>query len=429
MMTLKKSLSVYFLSTLIEKGIAFLIIPLLTAKIAPAGIGKLSLITSIYAFLTPLILLNTGGAIYVEHFRNDNKAHYKRYFSTALFINFLAFIFFSLIALLGMNYFAGIINCPPYWIMALPLFCFFDALKMSVLNVLQIQKKPLYFSLVSLSASILNFSLSLLFVYRFGLDYMGRLSGIFISSLVIAAIAFFLFFKFDLITKKISKVFAKDILNYGLPLLPHAFGYLVLDVSDRFFIRHFSGDAALGIYSISYLVSSVVFILASVFNTSWTPFLYDELKNNNRGGDLKIVKITWKFIFAMLLFCLVYLLFIPVLYRLFINEQYYPGIQYCLPIVTGYFFMTVYLAFANVIFYYKKNHIFGLVAIINISLNLVLNYFLVKWYGPFGAAIATCISMFLFMATIAFYSNRVRPLPWAEGFRLFVSDVKKGKFI
>ena len=415
-MNLVKSFSVYLFSSLAEKGIGFLILPLLTAKLLPESTGKLSLITSTYAFLAPFILISTSGAIFVEYHKANDSQKFSSYFSTGLLINFISFIFFTCIILLGLDWFVVQVNCPKEWVLAIPLFCLFDAIKVTALSVLQIGKKPIYYSALSLAYTIINFSVSLLLVYRFGFDYEGRLSGIFISGVLISFISIFLFVKMRLLSFKFSFAFLKDILAYGVPLLPHAIGFLVLDIADRFFINHFAGKTELGIYSISYLLSSVVYVLANAFSAAWVPFLYDELKKNTKDADLKIVKVSYLYAVALLIFCILFILFLPVGYHIFINKNYFPGLQYSYLIVSGYFFMSIYLIFAGIIFYEKKNYIFGYIALFNILINLVLNYFLIKYYHAYGAALATCISMFIFMVVITYYSNKIKRLPWKAGF-------------
>ncbi len=414
-MNLVKSFSVYLFSALLEKTIGFLIIPLLTLKLLPASIGKLSLVTSTYSFLLPFILLSTSGAIFVEYYKAEDKSKFSQYFSCALLINFIAFAFFSLAAFLGLDWLAVKFNCPKYWILAIPMFCFFEAVKVALLSMLQIMKKAFSYTIISLSYTVINFSFSLLFVYNYAMDYEGRLTGMFISGLLIALVSFIIFLRQKLIVFKFSRVYFKDIISYGIPILPHAVGILILDISDRFFINSFAGETELGIYSLSYLFGSVVYVLANAFSTAWVPYLYNNLKINSREADLKIVKVSYLYALALLIFCIVFLILLPVVYHYFVNFKYYPGIKYTYLIVSGYFFMSIYLIFAGIIFYEKKNYIFGYVAFFNIICNLILNYFLIKYYHAFGAALATCISMFFLMLIIMYFSNKLKPLPWRSG--------------
>jgi len=382
----------------------------------PESIGKLSLITSIYAFLSPFILISTHGAIFVEYHKTDDRNTFASYFSTALLINFFAFLVFTLVILFGLDWFVKLIDCPKLWILAIPLFCFFDSVKLLALSILQISKRPLFYSIVSLLYTILNFFFSIFFVYKFEMDYQGRLSGIFLSGLLVAVFSFFLCYKMKFLTTKFQRYFFKDILAYGLPLLPHAIGFLILDLADRFFISHFAGKAELGIYSVTYLISSMLYLLSGVFFNAWTPHLYDELKKNTPESRLKIVQVFYVYAFVVFFIAIGFVFCLPLIYKIFINNKFYSGTQYAYLIILGYFFMSIYLIFSGIIFYEKKNYIFGYVALFNICFNLILNYFLIKQYYAFGAALATCISMFMFATAIAYYSNRLMPLPWRLGF-------------
>lgn len=423
--SLKKSLSLYFVSTLIEKGIGFFLIPIITNAIAPAGVGKLALISSVISFLTPLILLNTSAAIYVEYFKKENNTPYKSYFTTSLVINFILFLFFLIISILGISQFASFLECPPEWIIAIPFFCFFDTIKTVTLSLFQIQKKPGLYAIVSLLYSVLNFSLSLLLVYHYKMDYEGRLLGMLVSGILVFFVSIFIFFRTGLLTITINRSSIRDIIFYGAPLLPHSLGYIVLDLSDRFFIKHFNGASDLGIYSVAYLLSGVISILANIFNTSFNPYLYEALAKNTNESNLWLAKVYIRYIVLLLIISILYALCIPLLYALFIDKAYEGGIIYTYPIIAGYFFMSIYQVFANIIFFNKKNYIFGYMAVFNITGNVIMNYFFVMKYGPLGAAFATMISMGLFMIAIIYFSNKMLQLPWKKGMAENIGDLKR----
>ena len=111
-LSLVRSFSVYLLSSLLEKTISFLILPILTVKLLPESVGKLSLITSSYSFLLPFVLLSTGGAIFVEYYKGDDKNLFSQYFSSALLINFVIFLFFFGVSFLGLNWLSQKIKLP-----------------------------------------------------------------------------------------------------------------------------------------------------------------------------------------------------------------------------------------------------------------------------------------------------------------------------
>ncbi|HXB41970.1 MAG TPA: polysaccharide biosynthesis C-terminal domain-containing protein [Bacteroidia bacterium] len=78
----------------------------------------------------------------------------------------------------------------------------------------------------------------------------------------------------------------------------------------------------------------------------------------------------------------------------------------------GYVFWGLYMLFSAVIFYKKKTKFMGILSVLNISLNALLNYFLIKEFGAIGAAYATTISFFVVLIITAFYSHKLYPMPW-----------------
>jgi O-antigen/teichoic acid export membrane protein len=78
----------------------------------------------------------------------------------------------------------------------------------------------------------------------------------------------------------------------------------------------------------------------------------------------------------------------------------------------SYFFWGIYIIFSNIVLHAKRTGFLAWVSIINIMLNLALNYFLIMRYGAIGAAYATCFSFLAVTVIIVYKSNRLYPLPW-----------------
>jgi Na+-driven multidrug efflux pump len=74
----------------------------------------------------------------------------------------------------------------------------------------------------------------------------------------------------------------------------------------------------------------------------------------------------------------------------------------------------------NYIFYLKKTYFIATATIITASINIVLNYFLIKHNGAIGAAQATAISFTIEFILIWILSSILYKMPW-----LFFIKTKK----
>ena len=103
------------------------------------------------------------------------------------------------------------------------------------------------------------------------------------------------------------------------------------------------------------------------------------------------------------------------------DKRYIRATAYVFWIGLSYFFWGIYLIFSGFLFYAKKTAILGRLAILNVVLNLILNYFLIQWFGALGAAYATCISFFIIALVIVWKVYLLYPMPWRSFGRIVVN--------
>src|SRR6476469_2342665 len=82
-MKLFKTFSIYTVTSFINKGMMFAIIPFLTNVISPAQNGILSLYSIFVMFVIPFTLLGFSNSIVMEYARLDKK-EYSSFFSSSL---------------------------------------------------------------------------------------------------------------------------------------------------------------------------------------------------------------------------------------------------------------------------------------------------------------------------------------------------------
>lgn len=411
-MNVLKSFSLYTIASFIERGIAFFLLPLFTFYLTTKDFGVLALITSIFSFTLPLVNLGIQSAISVAYF-NGEKENYPSYFSSSIFPPFCTSIFLTLILFFFKASIENYLGIPFVWILSIPFFCFLSFLNSLLLIDYQIKNEPSKYVIFSLSNSSLNIIISLLLVITFNYGYQGRLIGQYLSIILFSIIAIYVLYqKRNLLVKNITSVNIKNSLSFGLPLVPHIIGGMVINMSDRLFIDHFCGKEQLGIYNIGYVLGSAISILCTAFANAIIPFSYELFSIDTYAAKVKVVKVYWLFIGLMIVIVFCMWIFTPLVFKWLVDDKFATGAKYVIWITLGYFFQGLYLLFANIIFYLKKTKFFFYLSFVNILVNLGLNYFLIPILGPMGAAYATFISFFVFFVTIAIYCNKIYPLPW-----------------
>lgn len=411
-MNLLRSFSVYTIAAFLTQAINFLLLPLFTNYLSPGDFGILSLITTFATFLSPLILLSIDGAISIEFYKNEF-SDLRTYISSAIAISVIAASVILLIVLVLSSWLSVIFGIPRIWLIVTPIFGLLETFKIINLLLFQVQKKATQYALYSISSTLLNISLALFFVIVLKYNYAGRMYSQYIASILFFMLACYYLTRNKYLTIKINRKMMHDALAYGTPLVLHSLGFIIINLADRLFVSHYHGNTALGIYSLAYTIGSLISIVALAFTNAWTPHLFELLKENTSASKQRIVKVIYLFIGGLFLSTLVLIVMTRPVFRLFIGPKFYAGADIVPWIAFSSFFFGCYLAFTNLIFYLKKNRIFGIAAVINIFVNLVLNFMLIPQLGIIGAAYATFISFLIFALIISTIAIRAFPqLPW-----------------
>ncbi len=390
------NLIIYGSTNVIKSFIPFLLLPILTTYLSQTEFGILSLIEVAILFLFPIISLNIKGAINVEYF-NLNLKELKYFITNSLFLTFIVFISISVIFFLFSSDIEEISGIPRNIIIFLPIFSFLRVNSQVVLGIFQISQNPKKYAFFTIIQSLLDFLLTYALVVIYNQNYWGRLGGIYLSFFVTSIIALIYLYKFDYLTFPVFK-YTKNILKFGIPLIPHAVGGTIIALSDRFFISYYYSYNEVGIYSVAYQVSSIMLLIGMSLNQGWVPIFYKLLKTKT---EIKIIikYIIYLSIFLITTFFLI-LIFRNFIFNLFVNEKFYISKDYFLLLLFGFLFQSIYFLITNFIFYLKKTTYLAIITCSCALINIFLNYILIQAYGVKGVAMATFITWGLFLIII-----------------------------
>ena len=144
---------------------------------------------------------------------------------------------------------------------------------------------------------------SIIFTICFEDKLFGRFFGTYIPPIILGVILYIL-----LIVKKCKfKVeCCKYALLISLPLAFHLLSGTILNSSDRIMITNVCGESYNALYSVAYLVVSIIIILWNSINNAWTPWFFDKLYLNQHVGLRKYIILILIIGFGI---CFIFLLF------------------------------------------------------------------------------------------------------------------------
>ena len=399
-----KNSAIYSILNLLQKGINFILIPVLTAYLTTFDFGVVAVVTVINSFLNVFYLLALNGSLnrfYYEYKEDVEKI--KILFGTVVTFVFFFSALLSLILAFGHQFFLDPflknVEFYPYMLLGMisiflnPIFTIYQDSLMARQEASRFGKNSFLFFLT-------NVLLLLLSVTVLNLGAVGVLGSL--------AITNFIFFIYTIsrfgkeITLGIDMQILKQSLKYSLPLVPHSIAGVTTTVIDKLIINGFLSTSLVGIYHLGNTFGGIIFIISSSVNKAFVPWFNEQAKKN------EFKEIPSKALMLILCYCLIALglsLFGKEIIKLVTPTDYHQS-WVVIPFISFAFVLHgVYYFFSVPLFYDitgKGNRILPILTIFAALINVGLNLLLIPKYGILGAAVATLIAKIVLVITLSF---------------------------
>lgn len=411
-MSIKKNIFSYSIINIINSSVPFLLLPLLTQYLTPSDYGTLSLVQLLMMVTLPIMLINAHGLINIEYSKYSNE-EFSNLITSLIVISCSMFLIIEFLFFLFSNKIISLFNIPLNIYYYIPLFVLFQVLPTLIPLIFQAQKIPVNFGKFKISLTLVNLIFSVYFVVSLQMSWEGRLFGIVVSFLIFTVIGIIILFKLNLISKTLNNKIFKNILIFGLPLLPHAITGVFLNTIDRVFISNYLDLTSVGIYSLAFQISSVIAILMTSINQAWIPILFEHLNNNPSIKEKRYLVITtYKIMLFMVFLTISFILVLPFIFDIFIDDKFTESKNIVPYIAIGFLFQGFYYMFTNYIFYTKKTKYLSYITVSSLFILIILNFILIEKYGLYGSAYALIATWFYQFISTAFISNRNYNMPW-----------------
>ncbi len=420
---LKKALSssllsgsaVYLFSNILAAAIPFALLPILTRYLTPAEYGQVAIFQTLLAGLGAFVGLNAQGAAGVKYYdAHLSRQELKYYIGNCLLVLSVTIALVLVCAVAFRDVLAGWLAISTEWI----ILSIFVSAAMFVVTMRmgqwQVRKQAKNYGTFQVAQSLLNMLFSLLLVVYFLQGAAGRiwvLSGI---PVVFSAIALLLLHKDSLLGFAWRPSFLREILAFGVPLVPHSAGLFLLASVDRFVINAEMGLAQVGIYMVAVQLISAMGLVFDAINNAYVPWLFERLKRDSLAEKKQIVRWTYGYCFALLGVVALAFVIGPPLLVLIAGEKYREAGEVVGLLALGHAFNGMYLMVTNYIFYSKQTGLLSVATITSGLINVGLLLLLIASMGIKGAALAFAISMALKFLLTWFVSNLRHPMPWFD---------------
>jgi O-antigen/teichoic acid export membrane protein len=412
--TIIKHTAVYSTADLLAKAVGFFLLPIYTRYLSPADYGILELLS---VSLTIIIILIQQG-MQTSFFRaysfdyKDNEQEQKSVVSTSyLYLFFSSFIFLGILFLFARQINNLLFQSKDYTNLVRLTFVtgFFNTISTITFQLFRAKLQSVRFSLLSILRFLLNLFFNVYLILKLRMGLTGVIYGNLFTAVLISILTFFLIYQY--LSPKISISKLKNMLSYGIPLVPGGLSVWVLMVANRYFLEKFSTTTELGLYSLGNRFSGILdFVIMQPFFATW-PSIYFPLAKEKDAQET-FSRLTTYFLLIGSFFSLGIIAISHPAIKLIADQKFW-GAYKVIPLLVFSVLLFGLFSLLNVgIFIQNKTKYNSLIIGITALFNLLLNFLLIPPHGMLGAAYATFFS-FLLMNLLAYLINlRIYPIPY-----------------
>jgi O-antigen/teichoic acid export membrane protein len=411
---LKNSL-IYIIAEVINKAIPFLLLPLLTKYLTPYDYGLIASFSAFVGFVYLFVNMSMHGVINVNFFTMDH-VRLNRYMFNALGVLTMVGILAFMIVLVLHRPLSSYLLLDKEWLYLGVIVALSKVVTIIHLTLWIAEKKPKEYSLYQIMQTLLGTGMAVLFIVGYHYDWRGQVISSSVASIAFALWSLSFFYQRGALKGRYAKEDVKDILQFGIPMVPHQLSGWLISSGDRLLLIAMIGASATGLFSVGYQVGMVMSVLVTAFQKVWNPYIYEKLSHAiDRETKRRIVKWTYVYFGTLILFAMVLDQVAYYVFSYWIDTAFHEAYRYVGYILIMYAFNGMYFMVVSYLFYFKKTKVLATITFSNALLHVVLSYLLILKYGAIGVAYSGIISYAIMFIAVWVYSHHVYPMPWGLG--------------
>lgn len=368
-----------------SKILVYLLVRLYTSVMTQSDYSIASNITETATLLIPIISLGIGDAVYC--FGMDKQYSRKDVFTSGFVVFAMGSLLFSIVIpiLCAIPYMEG-----REWLVVVYVLC--SVLHTLCSQYLRAKGQFKLYAVQGLLNTMLTIICNIIFLLPLNMSYVGYVLSVAVAdflSTVFMVIVGKLWKEFDL--RSVSLPTMKDMLKYSIPMIPATIFWWVTNVSDRYMVTAFLGDAVNGLYSASYKIPTLLMVLSGIFVNAWSNSAVDEKDAKDSAHFYEKVMES----FSAIIFIMGggIIAFAQIITRLMFAKDFYDAWVY-IPVLTLAMVFFNLVNFLGSLYIVEKKSIYSfLTSLAGAAVNVALNLLLIPTeLGALGAAIATLVS-------------------------------------
>lgn len=376
----------YTFSNMFTKAFGFLTIPLYTNLLTTGEYGYLNSYNAWISILSVITGLSLSSAI-VSVQKNDEIIKNK-YQSSVLTLSIVSFLLIC--SIFTISYYI-IFKKNNY----LGILAFIQAFSTFVLNfILQewvLDNKYVKYSLLSSLSSIVPIIITC-FIIRFA-DNKRYLYIILPKTFLLIVVMVFII---SYILKRGKVLYQaeywKQSLRYCFPIVFHSLSLSIMLQADRIMLSLLYSYEESGVYSFYYNITLVIGVLVAALENTWKAWFFKAVHHKTVEEINRKAK---TYLLVAIIGIILFIYISPEVIRLLSSSAYWNDMYLTAPIAMAYIISFMYDFLVYFEYYSNDTKKIAYASICAAMLNILLNLFVLKRFGGFGASITTLLSYLL----------------------------------
>lgn len=395
-----------------SKLLVFLLMPLYTALLSPSQYGTAELITGTANLIMPFACVGITNGIF--RFAAEKGTDREGVFSSGMVLlgaGLCGTVLLGAVALcIGAAWRTEILLVVLYVLAA-------DLQAVCAQYVRAVDRTRL-FAVQGILNTLVTVGFNILFLMAFDLGVTGYVLSTVVGNLLTTA--------FLVVSAKLWRVFRlshvsrtamRELFRFSLPMVPTTICWLITDLSDRYLVSWFCGEAVNGVYSAAYKIPTIVNLVSGIFMQAWQ---FSAVVQSADGEECSrfYSQVFRGFLSVIFIGSGGLILLSPWLCRLLLNSAYHEAWRYMPTLLCSAALESVVSFLASVYMVRKKSMHSFLTAVAGTGLNLLLNFLFIPRTGKFGGALGAAIATLIGYAAV--WVLRMADVPRLLRFRLYL---------
>lgn len=379
-----KDFSIYGVGGIVSKFVGIITAPIYTRLLSTEGYGLLDLMTSISAILIIFTTMEMHSGYSRSYYEARDGGQLEQLRGSVMLFFIMAYIVLIFLFSIFSSQLEQRITLFNINLVLPVIIGLFPKMIIILTQVtLRYEKKPVYFSVISIGNLVLTAIGGIFAVTYLDLGVRGILWSNAIVSFIVSFILLTTLFKYTRFNFNIN--YLKETVLYSVPIVPAVLGSWLNNYIGRIFIAGALSLSSLGIYSIALKVGLLMTLANGAFKLTWSPRANKLF--TQKGSESQFANILNYYLFGFSILVILIVTASPLIVNILAPEKFYPAISIIGILTVGLFWDGAKNIIGSGNNWVRKTYYNSIASISGGIINILILYFFIKTGGVVVAAI------------------------------------------